>query len=253
MRIFCHPPASKNLKDSLTEHEFFEFDPILRQGEDLKSAYVQLMYQLAQIMPDVVIISVQSFDTLKIIESFYHLFKHQTRPAFILTSLDEKFAYQAYQLGVDGYLLEPISHQNLQKLLLRLTQPIQTHVLQNNSVSQQPAIITKNMRGLQRVLLQDVYCIITDQKYLRLYHRYGNCLVDDTLKNLQEKFKPSLLRIHRNALIQPNYTKAIDCENGKSVLILQDVSTGFYQKLPISRRLLPCVKKELKHRFLLAI
>ena len=42
---------------------------------------------------------------------------------------------------------------------------------------------------------------MADQKYVTIMHHGGDTLIDDTLKELEEEFESSFVRVHRNALV----------------------------------------------------
>lgn len=43
---------------------------------------------------------------------------------------------------------------------------------------------------------------IADQKYVEAFHANGSLLIENTIKELEQKLAPRFIRIHRNALVR---------------------------------------------------
>src|SRR5690606_17644151 len=98
-------------------------------------------------------------------------------------------------------------------------------------------------RGIERIEVAQIYYAMADQKYVTLYHAGGEVLVDDSLKELEERLAPQFLRVHRSALINLRYLEALrrDTRGYYSVVL-----RGVEQEVPVSRRMLAQVKEILQ-------
>lgn len=126
-------------------------------------------------------------------------------PAVIFCTAYDQYAIAAFETNAVAYLLKPVSQE---KLALALAKAERLSAAQINAlrpaVAAQPTrshISAKSRRGMELIALADVRYFIADQKYVTVYHRHGEVLIDDTLKELEDEFGARLLRVHRNALV----------------------------------------------------
>jgi two-component system response regulator AlgR len=105
-------------------------------------------------------------------------------------------------------------------------------------------ISAKSRRGMELIALEDVRYFIADQKYVTVYHRRGELLIDDTLKELEDEFGAALLRVHRNALVVREHVMGLErVALGQYRIRLVDVEHG----PQISRRHLAEVRRALEN------
>lgn len=235
MLIFTHPTLPDTVTCHLTEHQFFGLPD--QKG---KCQVSHLLNHLLLHPAQVLIISHHLVDMAKLMAGLEKLFYHQIRPALIITCQDKHLAYQAYQLGIDGYLLEPIDPLQLAKILDRL---------QISTLAQSPRTPTDNKerlairtsKGLSLLSLDQVFYIQAEHKYLRLHYHKGQELIDGSLKKLAEAH-PNLIRIHRKTLVNPQYITDLSYEQDQCQLVMQDGS-----RLDVSRRSLAKLRQYFRH------
>lgn len=145
------------------------------------------------------------------------------------TAYDE-FAIQAFDLAASDYLLKPVSIERLQQALKKVTD------------NQQEYYTFQQGNDLISLPLDDIYCFVSEDKYTTLYCQLGEVIVDDSLVNIETKFKQKLLRINRNALINTAELCGIHRNNSQAFAKLK--STNYQPQ--ISRRNLTKVKDLLK-------
>lgn len=236
MRILCHPPLDLS---SLANHDCFTLsEPLL--GEPAIDAIIQ---SLQQNQLHALIVSTKSCDIAMLMERLKSHFDSDARCALIVTHSDERLAYRAWLLGVDGYLTEPIDYQALVSMLAKIERPTLAYCQHLPSSSAVGTFATE--QGLLRLFLDDIYCVLANQKSTILYHKHGTYLIANTLKNLLEQYPDELIRIHRNALVNCRYIQALHSDDGAK-LVIADEKTGFCRQLAISRRQLADVRQRLK-------
>ena len=51
---------------------------------------------------------------------------------------------------------------------------------------------------------------IADQKYVEAFHANGSLLIENTIKELEQKLAPRFIRIHRNAIVRADLIRAYE-------------------------------------------
>lgn len=169
-------------------------------------------------------------------------------PAIIFCTAFDQYALEAFGTTAVGYLLKPIKVEQLQDALnkaLKLNK-VQLAAAQNpitDNPNMRTHISAKTRRGIELIPLDDIRFFVADHKYVTVYHRNGEHLLDETLKELEEEFGARFMRIHRNALISVKHIEAIERANqGQYHVRLADTE----QRPIISRRHVSDVKELLK-------
>ena len=167
-------------------------------------------------------------------------------PAVIFCTAYDEYAIAAFETNAVAYLLKPV---NQDKLALALARAERLSTLQLTAL-QAPApsatrshISAKSRRGMELIALADVRYFIADQKYVTVYHRHGEVLIDDTLKELEDEFGARLLRVHRNALVVLEHIVGLErIALGQYRIKLNDIEHG----PQVSRRHLTEVRNALE-------
>jgi two-component system response regulator AlgR len=169
-------------------------------------------------------------------------------PAIIFCTAYEEYAIAAFEANAVAYLLKPVSQE---KLALALAKAERLSIAQLNALqpavegaSRRTHISAKSRRGMELIALEDVRYFIADQKYVTVYHRRGELLIDDTLKELEDEFGDLLLRVHRNALVVRAHVVGLErVALGQYRIRLVDVEQG----PQVSRRHLAEVRRALEN------
>jgi two-component system, LytTR family, response regulator AlgR len=169
-------------------------------------------------------------------------------PAVIFCTAFDQYALDAFGTSAIGYLLKPIKAEQLKDVLhkaqkLNKAQRVQTKTSAIDNTAKRSHISAKTRRGIELIALEDVRYFVADNKYVTVFHRNGEHLLDDTLKELEEEFGTRFVRVHRNALVSVKHIEAIERDNqGQYFLRLTDTN----QRPAISRRHVSGVKDLLK-------
>jgi len=197
--------------------------------------------------PDVLFLDVRmpEMDGLRCAEALMRL---ESPPAVIFVTAFDQHAIDAFRTQAIGYLLKPVSRDDLQSALnrasrLNAAQVNHLRVLHDPSaMAMRQHIAARTHRGMELIPIENIYYFLADQKYVTVRHSGGQVLIDETLKELETEFGDRFIRIHRNALLAIPYLEGLEM-----------VSTGQYQvrfrgieeRLAVSRRHLPQLRDKM--------
>jgi two-component system response regulator AlgR len=106
------------------------------------------------------------------------------------------------------------------------------------------AYLHGRMRGEEiRIALDEVICLLADEKYVVVHHRHGELLIEESLRQLEDAYPEQLIRLHRNCLVPPLRLLGVKTLADGRVLARLD---GTELSPEISRRNLPAVRKLLR-------
>ncbi len=223
--------------EKLEEHH------LVGEAEDAESA----LAAIDEHDPDVVLLDVRmpGKDGLALAHEISAL---ECPPAIIFCTAFDQYALDAFGTSAVGYLLKPIKAEQLQEALAKAQKlnKVQLAVVQpttSDPKTTRTHISAKTRRGIELIPLEDVRYFVADHKYVTVFHRNGEHLLDETLKELEEEFAPRFIRIHRNALVSVKHIEAIErATQGQHQIRLADTD----QRPIISRRHVSSVKELLK-------
>ncbi|HET8710531.1 MAG TPA: LytTR family DNA-binding domain-containing protein [Spongiibacteraceae bacterium] len=170
-------------------------------------------------------------------------------PAVIFCTAYDDYAIEAFDANAVGYLLKPVSQEKLAAALQKAERLSTSQLNALKPVVEQPEtrthITAKSRRGMELIPLSEVRYFLADHKYVTVYHRFGEVLIDDTLKDLEQEFGNKVLRVHRNALVVVEHVFGLErVAMGQYRVKLADIENG-----PIvSRRHLSDVRRDLEMR-----
>lgn len=192
--------------------------------------------------PDVVLMDIQ-MPLMDGIETARHLSQWETPPAVIFCTAYDEYALQAFDVMAVGYLLKPVRLEDLQTALGKLGKLNKAHINSLNKQQSRSHISAKTHHGIELVPIEHVSLFRADHKYISVFHKNGETLIDEALKDLEEEFSELFIRVHRNALVNVKNISGLEKqEDGSFSLRLEN----FNDPIPVSRRHLAQVKKLLK-------
>lgn len=143
----------------------------------------------------------------------------------------EHYALQAFNVDASGYLLKPVTREDL---LFKIQQFAQ---LENSVLQKKKALTSINVRdGTTKVVkmldLEDVFSMVSNGNYININTETQTWLSKNTMKNAEKRFCQTgrFIRISQSAIIAINKLDKIQ-ENRKLVLTNE-------VEFPISRRYL---------------
>jgi len=204
--------------------------------------------RLAQeLRPDVVLLDIR-MPGMDGIETAHHMNRLSKPPAIVFTTAFSEHALSAFETHAVDYLLKPIKQDRLHEALeaaARLTKP---QLEQLKYIDEQPKVRThicvKTRGNLELVPIETIRYFLADHKYVTLRTDDHECLIEESLKSLEGEFSHLFTRIHRNALIADQYMTGLEKNtDGHCVITIE----GLEERLEISRRHLPHVRKKIKN------
>lgn len=215
---------------------------IVGQAERLEEAYTLVMEH----QPEIVLINAHLTYIEEFCQKLNREFDHP--PAMIFFGLDDThLMLNAFKWGICDYIPIPIQENEIKNALqkcCRINAAQQANFNEKNGKSGRTRqyIAARTHRGVELISLSDVYYFTADQKYVKVRHKNGVVLIDETLKDLEEEFEGIMFRIHRNALINLDYLDLLETvDNGQYQVRFRDVS----EKLSVSRRHLPMLREKI--------
>jgi two-component system response regulator AlgR len=160
------------------------------------------------------------------------------RPLVVFCTAYESHALHAFDLGAVDYLLKHVRLERLSDALQRVRQRLQ-HAPRDTG-----AYLHGRLRGEQvRVALEDVICLLAEEKYVVVQHRGGQLLLEDSLRQLEDAYPDILIRLHRNCLVPAQRLIGLKTLTDGRVL----ARLGGTELMPeVSRRNLPALRKLLR-------
>lgn len=163
-------------------------------------------------------------------------------PAVIFTTAHDEHAMQAFEAEAVGYLLKPVRKEKLaaateraQRLTIRQLEAVAGPAPRSH-------LAVRSREGIRLLRVEDIICLLAEQKYTTVHHTGGTDLVEDSLRQLEADFGTRLLRVHRGALVNRDYIEAVERNaEGQHCIRLR----GMAEPLLVSRRLIGELKTRL--------
>ncbi len=170
-------------------------------------------------------------------------------PAIIFVTAYDHYAIAAFKANAIGYLLKPA---NKDELLEALSKAKNLNAAQLNEIRKledptarpvREHIAARTHRGVELIKLKDIYYFTADQKYVKVRHKEGTVLIDETLKELEQEFESRLFRVHRNAIINLSFLDYLETvDSGQYQVRFK----GLDETLAVSRRHLPALRDKIQ-------
>lgn len=234
------PLARERLRQMLHEFDDIEVSAIAATGR-------QAVEKVAQSSPDVVLMDIR-MPGMDGLEAANHMASIEEPPAIIFCTAYDEHALDAFNAYALDYLVKPIRPERLAQALKkakRFNREGVAAVAEEHSSSTGRTHLCARVRGnLELVPIEEVIYLHAEHKYVTVKHERGEVLIEESLTNLEEEFEERFLRIHRNALVAIDRLAGLEKDDDDTVEI---VMRGTDDKLAVSRRNLPKVRKLLKN------
>lgn len=160
------------------------------------------------------------------------------RPQVVFCTAYEGHALEAFDLGAVDYLLKPVRLERLREALLRAQRRLGT------APRETAGYLHGRLRGEQvRIALDEVICLLAEEKYVVVQHAGGELLIEESLRQLEDAYPEQLIRLHRNCLVpQARLLGLKTTADGRAMARL----AGTDMQPEVSRRNLPSLRKLLR-------
>ena len=164
-------------------------------------------------------------------------------PAVVFVTAYAEHAVKAFELDAADYLTKPVRLARLQTALQKIERLRQYKRRPEPDLAEEVMVIQERGRT-ERVPLSAVLYLKAELKYITVRTAVRTYLLEASLSELEEKYKPRFLRIHRNALIARGAVRALekhhDPQEGEGWAVRLH---GIDELLFVSRRQLPAVRE----------
>jgi len=188
-----------------------------------------------ELQPDVVLLDINmpGIDGIAVAQRWVG----QGRPRVIFCTAYDTHALEAFELDAVDYLLKPVRAERLRAALARAQRRV--------ADADAPVVYLRGRLGSEeiRVALDDVVCLLAEEKYVVVRHRHGELLIEESLRQLEEAHPQQFVRLHRNCLVPPSRLLGLKTLADGRVLARLD-GTDFTPE--ISRRNLAVVRRSLR-------
>lgn len=232
------PPARawlRGLLDRLPDHESC--------GEAGNG--VEALRLAATLRPEVVLLDIR-MPGLDGLETARRLAELPQPPAIVFTTAHGEYALDAFDAHAVAYLLKPVRLERLERALAnagRLNRA-QLANLSADPVGQSRSHLQVRIgQRVELIPLAEVFYFQADQKYVTVYHRHGQALIEDSLKALEAALGARVVRVHRNALAMAAQIAGLEkTADGGCALVFHETQ----DRLEVSRRHLPALREFLR-------
>ena len=198
--------------------------------------------------PDIILLDIRmpEMDGVRCAQALNEL---EHPPAIIFVTAYDHYAIAALKANAIGYLLKPA---NKDELLEALNKAKNLNAAQLNEIRKledptarpiREHIAARTHRGVELLKLTDIYYFTADQKYVKVRHKDGIVLIDETLKELEQEFEDRLFRVHRNAIINLSFLDYLETLDAGQYQVR---FKGINETLAVSRRHLPALRDKIQ-------
>jgi two-component system, LytTR family, response regulator LytT len=133
------------------------------------------------------------------------------RPMFVLATAFKEHAVEAFELGVNDYLLKPFTEERVEQCLLRL------HARKRALPPSSPLRIVAR-RGKSLVFLEpdEVWAFEAAFRLTSVHTPHGSFDLDLSLSAIEASFGRALTRVHRNWLVNAAYIRELERDGGET-------------------------------------
>ena len=227
------PPARERLVALLGELDQVE---VVGEARDAMEA----LRQVASLAPELVFLDVR-MPGMSGLELARHLAGVGDPPAVIFITAHGEHAMEAFDAEAVGYLLKPVRKEKLAAAIGR-AQRLSPRQLAAVAAPARTHLAVRSRSGLRMLRVEDVICLLAEDKYTTVRHTGGTDLIEDSLRALEAEFGDRFLRVHRGALVNRDCIESIERgADGTHQLRLRGVA----EPLAVSRRLAGDLKTRL--------
>ncbi len=152
-------------------------------------------------------------------------------PRFVLATAFKQHALEAFDLGVADYLVKPFTDERVDACLKRLAerQPPAPRVAHPAAPAR---VVARRQRSLVFLDLEEVWACEAADRLTYVHSSRGRFDLDLTLASIAASFGRSLVRVHRNWLVNAARVLEMERASGETTLVL-GLPDGDLPTLPV--------------------
>jgi DNA-binding LytR/AlgR family response regulator len=154
-------------------------------------------------------------------------------PLFVLATALSQHAVEAYALGVTDYLLKPIHEDRVFECLMRLQERLAQTA--RRSVAAVPErVVARSKKGLVLFARDEVWAFEAAERLMFVHTTRGRFDIDLSLAAIEASLGSDFLRVHRQWLVHTSHVRAIENEDGETVVVIGGDPPGEL-RVPVTR------------------
>ena len=163
-------------------------------------------------------------------------------PAVVFVTAHAEHAVAAFELDAVDYLTKPVRLERLQQALQKTERTAHMGRALQADLAQGTLLIHDRGRT-ERIPLGEVLYFKAELKYVTVRTAARSYILDDSLSELETRYAPRFMRIHRNALVARRAVRALekhyDADEGEGWAVRLE---GLSELLMVSRRQVAAVR-----------
>ena len=196
---------------------------------------------LDQLAPDILYLDVR-MPGMSGLELARHLTRLPAPPAIVFITAHGEHAMEAFEAEAVGYLLKPVRKEKLAAATLRACRLSPRQLATVTRPTPRTRLPVRHRDGIRLLRIEDIICLLAEQKYTTVRHTGGEDLIEDSLRQLEAEFADHFLRVHRGALVNRACLESVErLADGSHVARVR----GMQESLPVSRRMAAELKARL--------
>ncbi len=154
-------------------------------------------------------------------------------PAFVLATAHAQHALEAYQLGVVDYLTKPFTEARVAQCLAR----VRARVPAREPAQQR--IVGRRKRALVFLRIDEVWAFEAAHRLAYVHSAQGRLDIDLSLSAIEASFGRTLLRVHRNWLVNAAHVRELEGAGSDTELVVGEL------RVPVARERAGAVREAL--------
>jgi DNA-binding LytR/AlgR family response regulator len=154
-------------------------------------------------------------------------------PAFVLATAHSQHALEAFELGVVDYLTKPFTEARVAQCLGRVLARVPPRE------ASQLRIVGRRKRVLVFVRLDEVWAFEAAERLAYVHAPQGRLEIDLSLSAIEASFGRTLLRVHRNWLVNAVHVRELEGSGADTELVVAEL------RVPVARERAMAVREAL--------
>lgn len=136
------------------------------------------------------------------------------RPMFVLATAFKEHAIEAFELGIDDYLLKPFTGERVVQCLRRL------HARRSAAPASPLRIVARRGKSLVFLDASEVWAFEAADRLTSVHTPHGTFDLDLSLSAIEASLGRTLTRVHRNWLVNAAHIKELERDAGETTLFV---------------------------------